>query len=529
MAKSALINTLRRAYKIARLSNKSQIPPDELIEILQHKASRRRLLHGGLFAAGMIATTTLSHASTPSILYAADSKILIVGAGIAGLTAAHRLTKAGVGVDIVEATNSVGGRIRSLAKAAGTTTTVELGGEFIDSGHEYIRALAAEVGLKLADLHAADRGLEVDTWYFEGRKIPLQQIVKDFLPLAPMIEKDVAIADDLESPAGIKLDRTSISEYLAQKRASPTLRKLLETAYTAEYGRDATEQSCLNLIYLIGTERGEFSIYGDSDERYHIIGGNQQLLQRLAQPLSNAIDTGTELEAIRSLPDGRYRVSLRAGMRTFDRNYERILLTIPFSVLRTVRLAVNLPPLKRQIINQLGYGTNSKLITAYKEKIWRRRYNSTASVFTDLGFQNSWESSRYSSGTSGLITNFCGGKYGSALGSGTPEAQAQKFQAQIEKVFPGLSRQRTGEAIRAYWTTEDYTKGSYACYLVGQWSQFYGKEGERVGNLYFAGEHCSQDYQGYMEGGCETGELAAQEILKDLKIATPAALRPTRR
>ncbi|MBE9192294.1 FAD-dependent oxidoreductase [Gloeocapsopsis crepidinum LEGE 06123] len=524
MAKFALIKRLRRACNIARLSHKSRIPTNELIEILHQKTSRRRLLQGGLFAASAIAGVTLSH-KRHSMAVGASSKVLIVGAGIAGLTAAYRLHQAGVGVEIVEARNHIGGRIRSLANAAGTSTTVELGGEFIDSDHQNIQALAAELGLQLSDLSAVDRGLIEDTWYFEGRKIPLEQIVQDFIPLAPILEKDAAIAENLESPEAIKLDRTSITQYLAQQPISPTLRKLIAIAYTVEYGREAAEQSSLNLIYLITTNTDEFGIYGDSDERYHIIGGNQQLLQRLAQPLTSFIETETELEAIRSLSDGRYRASFRAGTRVFERNYERVLLTIPFSVLRTVHLAVDLPPAKRQVINGLCYGTNSKLITAYKERVWRDRYQATASVFTDLGFQNTWEPTRYSSTESGLMTNFCGGRYGVEIGRGTTQAQAQKFYGQIEQVFPGLFSQRTGEAIRAYWTKEQYSAGSYACYLVGQWSQFYGKEGERVGNLLFAGEHCSYDYQGYMEGGCETGEVAAQEILKDLNIKTGATLK----
>jgi len=524
MAKFALIKTLRRAYNIARLSRKSKIPTDELIEILHQQTSRRRLLQGGLFATGAIAGVTLSY-QRHSIAISTSSKVLIVGAGIAGLTAAYRLHQAGVGVEIVEARNEIGGRIRSFTNAAGTSTTVELGGEFIDSEHRNIQALAAELGLQLSDLSAVDRGLIEDTWYFEGRKIPLEQIVQDFIPLAPILEKDAASAENLTSPEAIKLDRTSITQYLAQQPISPTLRKLIATAYTAEYGREAAEQSSLNLIYLIGTNTEDFSIYSNSDERYHIIGGNQQLLQRLAQPLTSFIEPETELEAIRSLSDGRYRASFRAGTRVFERNYERVLLAIPFSVLRTVRLTVDLPPAKRQVINSLCYGTNSKLITAYKERVWRDRYQSTASVFTDLDFQNTWEPTRYSSGKSGLITNFCGGRYGFELGKGTTQAQAQKFYGQIEKVFPGLRSQRTGEVIRAYWTGEPYSAGSYACYLVGQWTQFYGRERERVGNLLFAGEHCSQDYQGYMEGGCETGEIAAQEILKDLNIKKATALK----
>lgn len=517
MARSTLFGTLRRALKIAALSHKTKVPADELIELLQQKVSRRRLLHGGLFAAGAVIGANVSYLRHSGVAVAANSQVLIVGAGIAGLTAAYRLHQAGVRVDIVEARDNIGGRIKTIP-TAGTSIPVELGGEFIDSNHQCIRTLAAEFNLKLADLHAADAGLEAENWYFEGRKVSLKEIAQDFMPLAPILERDAAIADDLKSPAAIKLDRISISQYLAQQQISSTLRKLLEVAYTVEYGRDPGEQSCLNLLYLISTDPDKFSLYGDSDERYQIIGGNQQLIQRLAKPLATYLDLATELEAIRSLPDGRYRVSLKSGNKTFDRNYERVLLTIPFSVLRKVRLAVDLPPIKRQVINQLSYGTNSKLITAYKQRVWRTRYDSTASIVTDMGFQNTWEASRYMSSTSGLIINFTGGRHGLDVGKGTPEAQAQFLRSRLERVFPGISAQCTGKVIRAYWTGEDYTRGSYACYLIGDWSRFYGQERKRIGNLFFAGEHCSQDFPGYMEGGCETGEAAAKEILQDLKI-----------
>jgi monoamine oxidase len=74
---------------------------------------------------------------------------------------------------------------------------------------------------------------------------------------------------------------------------------------------------------------------------------------------------------------------------------------------------------------------------------------------------------------------------------------------------------------RFHWPSHPWTRGSYASYLVGQWSTICGAEGERVRRLHFAGEHCSLEAQGFMEGGCETGEVAAREILADLGIAVP--------
>ncbi|MEH2246778.1 flavin monoamine oxidase family protein [Nostoc sp.] len=521
MAKSALMASLQRAYKIARASIKTGIPTDEIVDILKQKTTRRRLLYGGLGLASALATATW-HNGRDSTAFATIPKVLVVGAGIAGLTAAYRLRQAGVPVDIIEARNRVGGRMRSLANAAGTGVTVELGGEFIDTDHTKLRSLAQELGLTIVDLLATDKGLVPETWYFQGRKIPELEIINYFIPLADKFEKDlVAIGDgDItyrsDNQAAFALDNTSIAEYLEQAQTNPILQQMLKISYTTEYGREAAEQSCLNLVFLIGTNTDIFSLYGESDERYTICGGNDQVPRLLANSLAYAIQTETELEAICIRPDGRYRVSLRSGYKTFDRTYERILLTLPFSTLRLVKLDVNLPAFKKKAIAQLGYGTNAKLITAYQQKLWRTKYNSTAATFTDTGFQNTWEPSCYQKGPKGLITDFTGGEHGLSLGKGSAESQAEILLPQLNQIFPGIKNLRQGEAIRAYWTGEQYTRASYSCYLVGQWTGISGAEQERVGNLFFAGEHCSPSYQGYMEGGCRTGEVAAVRILKDL-------------
>ncbi|HAA28627.1 MAG TPA: hypothetical protein DCE56_14245 [Cyanobacteria bacterium UBA8553] len=121
------------------------------------------------------------------------------------------------------------------------------------------------------------------------------------------------------------------------------------------------------------------------------------------------------------------------------------------------------------------------------------------------------------------MTNFTGGEYGLAIGRGTPETQAQNLMPQLEKIFPGIINKRQGRAIRAYWPGERYARGSYSCWLVGQYSTIAGSEHERVGNLFFAGEHCSLGAQGYMEGGCATGEVVAWQIMRDLGLQANAA------
>ncbi|MGE5658899.1 MAG: flavin monoamine oxidase family protein [Actinomycetota bacterium] len=545
MARSALMSMLRRACSLAQLSIKTGIPTHELLGMLQENTekhlhvSRRRLLQGGLAMAGAIAATTWTRDSHRAVAQTAGtSPILIVGAGIAGLTAAYRLSQVRVRTDIIEATNRIGGRIRTLPKAAGTNIPVDLGGEFIDSSHQTLISLATEMGLRLVDLLEFQGQLQLVlyTVFLQGRRITIEQLANELTPVVNQIQKDLTAIGDTVSykksnDQAERLDNLSIAQYLSQVQASAFVSQLIRVAYTSEYGRDIEEQSSLNLLTLIGTEPGSVNVFGDSDERYQVEGGNEQIIQKLAEVVGrfSSIETGTALEAITIQSDGRYRVSLRSGQSSFERTYERILLTLPFSTLRDVQINVNLPPLKRFAINELGYGTNSKLITAYQSRIWRDLFRSTAYTFTDLGFQNSWEATPFNREIQGLVTFFNGGIDGLAMGSGTAENQAKRFVTQFNKVFPGAANLRTGSAVRAYWPGERYTKGSYSCYLLRQWTTIRGVEAERVGNLFFAGEHTSVGYQGYMEGGAETGERAAIEILEDLGLRAEAAALSSRR
>jgi monoamine oxidase len=101
-------------------------------------------------------------------------------------------------------------------------------------------------------------------------------------------------------------------------------------------------------------------------------------------------------------------------------------------------------------------------------------------------------------------------------GSNPPEI-ANQLARDFDRIYPGVARLATGKVAISGWLDSPYTRGSYASYLVGQWTKFGGAEGERVGNLFFIGEHCSIEAQGYMEGGCATGIAAAKEILQELR------------
>lgn len=537
MSRSSLIRLLRQSYRAFQISNKTQVPiaevaaklRDRQVEFAQAElpaaspahVSRRQVLNG-IAATGLLGLTSKGRRPVISSSTATDPKILIVGAGVAGLTVAYRLRQAGVAVDLVEAGRRVGGRLRSFTGSAIAQGVVELGGEFIDSRHTAVRSLAAELGLELADLRAADAGLDPEILYFQGQKISHEQVAADFAPLAKRIAEDLSrlgsrgITYHAPSPAAVRLDRQSLAAYLEAAPIDPVIDQLVRVAYITEFGRDAESQSCLNMLFLIGSEVGKWSTYGISDERYHVVGGNERIPQALAARVGGEIETETALESIRMTPAGRYLVSLRQGDTSLERVYEQIVLTIPFSVLRQVELAIDLPPVKQQAIAELGYGTCSKLAIPFRERLWRSRYGSTISIYTDLDFQNTWESARYSTLSSGWVTDLRGGKGGVWLGADSPAHHAQALTANLELLFPGINQVEQGQAVRAVWAADPHALGSYSCYLPGQWTALGGAEGERVGNLWFAGEHCSMGSQGYMNGACETAEAVAQGILQQV-------------
>jgi monoamine oxidase len=531
MSRTPLFRFLRRSLRLAQHSLHSEIPVDELLERSRRPRpiNRRELLMGVASAAAVAAYSGCAPARvlTPR---ERDEKVVVFGAGIAGLTAAYRLSQRGVPVKVYDASNRTGGRMLSLRNHFADGQVAELGGELIDTNHTAIRGLGAELQIPFDDYSEDDPSLEKEIWFFEGARRTEKEVVEAFRPIAARVERDLATLQGdgdvtYATPNGGEvLDRTSLAQWLDSAGATGWFRRLLEVAYTAEYGLEPDQQSCLNLITFIEPQPDPFLIFGESDERFRVQGGNDRITGALASRLADAIETGTALEAVREGADGRLVCSIRRAGGSRELTADHVVLAMPFTMLRSVRLDVELPAPKRRAIAELGYGTNAKLIVGFSERIWRTVHRSDGFAVTDLPIQATWETSRLQPGASGVLVNYTGGRHGVEIGQGTAAVQAKVFVADLERIFPGVSALRRGmKEARFHWPTYPFTKGSYACYRPGQWTAFRGAEGERAGNVHFAGEHCSLEAQGFMEGGCETGEAVAREILADLKLAPAAA------
>jgi len=167
------------------------------------------------------------------------------------------------------------------------------------------------------------------------------------------------------------------------------------------------------------------------------------------------------------------------------------------------------------MIRELGYGTNAKLMLGFESRPWRTLHGAAGSTFCDNGPQTLWETSRGQAGAQGILTVFTGGAEGLAVGQGTPEARARAYLPALDAIYPGTqAAYRADSAVRMHWPTFDLAKGSYSCLQPGQ-GAWLERIGERDGNLLFAGEHTSADFQGYMEGAAESGIRAAEALLAD--------------
>lgn len=532
MSRAPLFRLLQRSYALARESVRTGVPVREVVE-QSHSLTRRSFLGGSAGLAGLAmagcrpfrAPETAASAGVRS-----GGEVVIVGAGIAGLTAAWRLHQAGVPVRVLEAQDRIGGRMYSLRNFFPDGQVCELGGELIDTGHVHMRFLAEELGIPLDDFVLDGPSLSRELFHFDGRAIAEHEIVEAFVPVSDRIVRDLAtIEGDIsyqETGGAEALDRMTLAEWLDRSGLSGTsgwFRELLDVGYTTEFGLEIDRQSALNLLLMIDPNPSPFRIYAGSDERFHVRGGNDRIPLTLAERLGDRIETGVRLEAVSRSADGGFRCSVRRGQSSEELRADHLVLAIPFTLLRQVRLDLDLPPVKRRAIQELGYGTNAKLMTGFARRVWRTR-GSNGTTLSDLPYQISWETSRMQPGEHGILTNFTGGRHGEELGQGSPADQAARFVADLEKVFPGVAAARAGmKEARFHWPSFEWTRGSYSCYLPGQWTGFGGAEGERVGNLHFAGEHCSRVAAGFMEGGCETGEGVARAILADLGVRVDRA------
>jgi monoamine oxidase len=545
MARTPLLRGLQQLAREHGRAEALGISPEELREREAEAAYSRGefLRRSGAVGAAVALGGTAAVARAAS-----GPRIAIVGGGIAGLTAALTLQDKGIASTVYEAhPTRIGGRMHSdwtefpgyWANGQGA----ELCGELIDSGHKTILSLAQRFRLATVNLTGAEPNGSEDTYYFDGAYYPKQQADKDFQPVHQVLQRDVSAASYpttyfIHTDAGVALDQMSVYDWIESRvpggHRSP-FGQVLDVAYNIEYGAETTDQSALNLVYLLGYKAvpGNYMVFGASNERYHIMGGNALLPMAIRDALlPGAVKMAWRMTSVKRNADGTSTMTFDTPTGTQSATADHVILALPFAVLRTLDYRkANFEPLKKTAITQQGAGRNSKLQLQFGSRLWNTPGPwglSNGATYADTGYQNTWDVTRGQAGAAGILVDYTGGNVAGALSAGSPYlnsanaqvvAFAQKFLKQLEPVFPGISAKWNGRATLSTPMLDPNLNCSYSYWKVGQYVGFSGWEGLRQGNIHFAGEHCSQDFQGYMEGGASTGVAAANEILADLKKA----------
>ncbi len=351
---------------------------------------RRELLAGG---AGL-ATAAMLSGPVSRALAASAPRVVVVGGGLAGLTATYRLQQAGIRAQLYEASDRLGGRCWTRRGDFAEGQIAEHGGELIDQGHTEIRQLAQELGLDLDNLHAAEVNGTDPFQYFDGQPYSFEEATDDLKEIWQQIHKDVSAASyptlwNSSTQRGRELDAMSIADWIqayVPGGLKSKLGQLLDVAYNIEYGAETSVQSSLNMLYLLGfSGQGQLRIFGPSNEKYHVRGGNDQIPARLAAALQGQITTGSALTSIRRNADGTYRLGFQSTSSTSTVTADQVVLALPFSILRTLDYAkAGFSARKVTAIQEMGMGTNSKLHVQFKDRLWSA-LGCTGETYADTG------------------------------------------------------------------------------------------------------------------------------------------------
>jgi monoamine oxidase len=476
-------------------------------------------------------------------------RIVIVGGGLAGLRCAHQLRQqVGWRTTVYDAAPRVGGRVETLRHFFAQGQVVEQYAEFISSEHTAVLALADTLGLPLASAPDVAPQGPMNTYWFRGGPYTQAQLNAEWQAFGWSLFHTAVQqmpwptrATRVNRPAAIATDRTSVTAWIdahVPGGLTSAFGQLCYAAVLSEYGGAPDQQSALNLVYLLGYDDSardhgfqprQAPVLAGTDEKYHIQGGNDQLIAGIvAQLPPGTLQVGQPLVALQDNGNRTYTCTFQRGAATVDVVADHVVLALPFPMLRQVDLRkANLSPIKRRAIQQLSLGTNVKIQLQFQRRLWQAD-GFTGTSYADNGVASGYECAHDDAGRPGILIHGPAGTQGQELAAryalhtaagAAPGRMVADILAAWEPLFPGVTAAYNGRAWYTNGNLHPFLGGAWSYYRVGQYTGLSGVEGVQEGNIHFAGEHTAPHFQGFMEGAVRSGERVAREIARSHRMA----------
>jgi len=436
-------------------------------------------------------------------------KVIVIGAGLAGLSAAYELSQAGHDVTILEAQTRVGGRVSTLRDFFSDGLYAELGATFISDRHDLTIKYSQLFGLELAPASTTLPSV----YYLRGKryvnkgavdwKINLtaeeRKLGSDGLwgkYVSPIVkEMGDASAPNWSDAPFRKYNEMTLGEFLRRRGASADAIALVNLGYESEFG-DAFQ--ALRNDALHSNQKGEFSIKG----------GNDQLPKAFAAKLSDKILYGCPVVKIEH--DARQvRVTFLQGGAVQTMSADSLVCAVPFTLLRRIEITPKLSAEKQLGIEQLPYLSVSRVFLQSRKRFWISEGTSGVAA-TDLTSMKLRHATLIQSSTRGILNSYNEGESSRRITAMSESERLSSTLNDIEKIYPGM-RQNYEGGISKCWDEDSWSRGAFSIYDVGQMKTYIPFISRPEGRIHFAGEHTSR-WTGLMQGALESGIRVAREV-----------------
>ena len=467
----------------------------------------RRALLGGAGAVAVATATTASSAG-PSTT---PVDVIVVGAGLAGLTAARTLQAAGKDVIVLEARDRVGGRNYDVS--IGDGDVVELGGQWIGPGQTKMYELAAKLNVKTFQTYETGKS----TYVYGGRKSTYTGYIPPASPAALVeIEATLQLINNLAAgvPAdepwkaqrASEFDAQSVTAWINTYNHTTEARFLIQLAVRGVYGEDASQVSMLDLLAGVTGVGGDMNTLIGDAQSTRFVGGPQQLSKKLAQPLRRPVVLRSEVSRIERGPG--FTVTASTGIYTS----REVVIAIPKPNIAAIDWRPLLPAALTQLFQRQPMGATTKVEVVYPTPWWRS-LGLNGSVVGDVFPLEIVYDNSPANGKQGVLVGFLEGNQSRAFFAKGFEARKAAVLRSLAAYFgPAANAPRL--YLEKVWPEDRYALGAYGSFNPPGVLTSLGPEATvRVPGLHFAGADFSAEWPGYMEGAVRSGEKAARAIL----------------